>query len=225
MNRRSALLAFFKGAFVTVGGLGPAFGDTVPSRVEAAEPIRIVALGDSLTAGYGLPPGDAFPVRLEAALRAKGHHVEVINAGVSGDTADQGLARLEWSLPEKADAAIVEFGANDALRGLDPRATRRALDEMVGKLRQRGLPVLVSGMLAPRNMGPAYAAAFDPIFPEVAAKHGAILDPFFLEGVAVDARLNQGDGIHPNRAGVEVIVARILPKVEELIARAKAKRS
>lgn len=191
----------------------------------AAEPIRIVALGDSLTAGYGLPPGDAFPVRLEAALKRKGHHVEVINAGVSGDTADQGLARLDWSMPDNADAAIVEFGANDALRGIDPKATRAALDEMVGRLTAKGLPVLVTGMLAPRNMGPDFAARYDPIFPEIAAKHGAVFDPFFLEGVALEARLNQRDGIHPNREGVDVIVARILPKVEDLIARAKAKRS
>lgn len=191
----------------------------------AAEPIRIVALGDSLTAGYGLPPGDAFPVRLEAALKRKGHHVEVINAGVSGDTADQGLARLDWSTPDNADAAIVEFGANDALRGIDPKATRAALDEMVGRLTAKGLPVLVTGMMAPRNMGPDFAARYDPIFPEIAAKHGALFDPFFLEGVALEARLNQRDGIHPNREGVDLIVARILPKVEELIARAKAKRS
>lgn len=195
------------------------------TTASAAEPIRIVALGDSLTAGYGLPPGDAFPVRLEAALKRKGHHVEVINAGVSGDTADQGLARLDWSTPDNADAAIVEFGANDALRGIDPKATRAALDEMVGRLTAKGLPVLVTGMMAPRNMGPDFAARYDPIFPEIAAKHGALFDPFFLEGVALEARLNQRDGIHPNREGVDVIVARILPRVEELIARAKAKRS
>ncbi|MEJ1161848.1 arylesterase [Prosthecomicrobium sp. N25] len=191
----------------------------------AADPIRILALGDSLTAGYGLPPGDAFPVRLEEALKARGHHVRVINAGVSGDTADQGFARLDWALAEGADAAIVEFGANDALRGIDPKVTRQAIDGIVGTLTGRGIPVLLAGMLAPRNMGPAYQAAYDPIFPEVAARYGVIFDPFFLEGVVLDPALNQRDGIHPNRAGVDRIVARILPKVEELIGRVRAKRS
>jgi acyl-CoA thioesterase-1 len=195
-----------------------------PGPGQAAEALRIVALGDSLTAGYGLPPGDAFPVRLEAALKARGHHVVVINAGVSGDTAEQGLARLDWSMPADADAVIVEFGANDALRGIDPAVTRRALDDLVGRLVARGLPVLVSGMRAPRNLGEAFAAAYDPIFREVAERHGAVFDPFFLEGVALDPKLNQPDGLHPNRAGVDVLVARILPAVEALVEKARARR-
>jgi acyl-CoA thioesterase-1 len=203
--------------------LGAVLAAAIPAR--AADLIRILALGDSLTAGYGLPPGDAFPVRLEAALKARGHHVAVINAGVSGDTADQGLARLDWALAEGADAAIVEFGANDALRGIDPKATRAAMDQMVGALKAREIPVLVAGMLAPRNMGPVYAAAFDPIFQDVAAKHGALLYPFFLDGVILDPALNQRDGIHPNRAGVDRVVERILPAVEDLIARVRARRS
>ena len=215
VNRRTAALGLVAlcAAPAAAGAAGP------------GGPIRIVALGDSLTAGYGLPPGDAFPVRLEAALTARGHHVVVINAGVSGDTAEQGLARLDWAMPADADAAIVEFGANDALRGIDPKATRAALDGMVGALARRGLPVLVVGMLAPRNLGPAFAAAYDPIFAEVARAHGALFDPFFLDGVALDPRLNQADGIHPNRAGVDAIVARLLPRAEELVALARARRT
>lgn len=190
----------------------------------AAEPLRIVALGDSLTAGYGLPQKDAFPVKLEAALRAKGHDVEVINAGVSGDTASGGLARLDWSVPEGTDGVILELGANDALRGVDPAVTRKALDEALGKLGDRGIEVLLAGMRAPRNMGPEYAAAFDPIFPELTKEHGVVFYPFFLEGVATDTALNQGDGIHPTAKGVERIVQQILPSVEKLIARIAAKR-
>lgn len=187
--------------------------------------IKIVAFGDSLVAGYGLPVGQAFTARLQAALRARGHAVEIVNAGNSGDTVDDGLARLDWSIPADADAVIVEFGANDALRGLDPAATRTGLDELVGRLAARSVPVLVAGMVAPRNLGPRYTAAFDPIFAQVAKKHGALFYPFFLDGVATTARLNQPDGIHPNAAGVAVIVERILPSVESLIAQVKAKRS
>lgn len=190
----------------------------------AAEPVRIVALGDSLTAGYGLPAAAAFPARLARALAAKGHAVTVENAGVSGDTASGGLARLDWSVPEGTDAVIVELGANDALRGIDPRATRGALDEIVRRLKARGIAVLLAGMRAPPNMGEDYARAFDAIYPELAAAHRIPLYPFFLDGVAADRTLNQGDGIHPTAAGVEAIVAGILPKVEELIAQAQAKR-
>lgn len=192
---------------------------TAPAR--AADTLKIVALGDSLTAGYGLPPADAFPVRLEAALKAKGHNIVVINAGVSGDTAQQGLDRLDWSLPADAGAVIVALGANDALRGVPPETTRRSLDEIVGRLTAKGLPVLVAGMIAPRNMGAGYAAAYDTIFADVARKHGQSLYPFFLDGVVLDPALNQRDGIHPNRAGVDRVVERILPSVEALIARAE----
>lgn len=187
---------------------------------QAADPVKIVMLGDSLTAGLGLPPGDALPAQLERALTAKGHHVHVINAGVSGDTAADGLARLDWALDPQAKAVIVALGANDALRGLPPASTRGALDEILTSLSGRALPTLIAGMTAPRNLGPDYAAAFDPIFGALAAKHGAILYPFLLEGVAVVPALNQRDGIHPNRDGVAEIVKRMLPSVEALIAKA-----
>jgi acyl-CoA thioesterase-1 len=181
-------------------------------------PIRIVVLGDSLTAGYGLPGSAAFPARLERALLAKGLKVTVANAGVSGDTASDGLARLDWSVPEGTDAVILELGANDALRGVDPKVTRRALEAILRRLQARNIPVLLCGMLAPRNLGPDYSRAFDAIYPELAAAQRVLLYPFFLDGVATDARLNLADGLHPSAAGVDVIVARILPKVQELIA-------
>ncbi|HET7714508.1 MAG TPA: arylesterase [Bauldia sp.] len=187
-----------------------------------ADPLRIVALGDSLTAGYGLESAEAFPAQLEAALRKRGHDVVIVNAGVSGDTASDGLARVDWSVEADADAVIVALGANDALRGVDPAITRDALDKLLARLYERGLPVLLAGMLAPPNMGQDYAAAFDAIYPELAEQHGAILYPFFLEGVAARADLNQSDGMHPNAAGVAIIVDGIVPSVEALIARASA---
>jgi acyl-CoA thioesterase-1 len=191
----------------------------LPAR---AEPLRIVALGDSLSAGYGLESPDAFTGALQAALVARDHDVVIVNAGVSGDTASDGLARVDWSVGEDADAVIVELGANDALRGVDPAITRDALDRLLARLAERGLPVLLAGMMAPPNLGEDYAAAFNPIYPELAEKHGALLYPFFLDGVAADASLNQADGIHPNAAGVAVIVERIVPSVEALIAEASA---
>ncbi|MCG8650284.1 MAG: arylesterase [Pirellulales bacterium] len=189
--------------------------------VDAAKTKRLIAFGDSLTAGLGVAPEDAFPRQLEAALRARGHAIEVVNAGVSGDTTAAGLSRLDWVIPQDADAVIVELGANDALRGLDPGAARANLDRIVTRLKARGLPVLVAGMLAPRNLGPEYAAAFDPIFADIATTHEALLYPFFLEGVAGEAKLNQPDGLHPNAEGVATIVRRILPSVEKLIAQIK----
>jgi acyl-CoA thioesterase I len=188
------------------------------------KPVRIVALGDSLTAGYNLPAEAAFPVRLERALKAKGHAVAVENAGVSGDTASGGLGRLDWSIGEGTDAVIVELGANDALRGLDPRLTRQALDAILQRLKARNVAVLLAGMRAPPNMGADYGRAFDAIYGELAAKHGVLLYPFFLDRVASERALNQGDGIHPTAPGVDVIVQGILPKVEELIAQVRAKR-
>jgi acyl-CoA thioesterase-1 len=179
----------------------------------------IVALGDSLTAGYGLPAADAFPVRLEAALKARGHDVTVINAGVSGDTSTGGLARLDWAVGPEADAVIVELGANDTLRGVDPAETRKAIDAIVGRLSERGLPVLVAGMLAAPNLGPDYKAAYDSIFPDIAKAYDAVLYPFFLDGVAADPALNQPDGIHPTAEGVDIVVERILPSVEALLER------
>jgi acyl-CoA thioesterase-1 len=186
--------------------------------------IVILALGDSLTAGYQLPPDKSFPAQLQAALRAKGQNVRVENAGVSGDTASEGLARLDWSLPEEADAVIVEFGANDALRGFDPQVTEQALDQILARLKQRGLPVLLAGMEAPRNWGPDYAARFAAIYPRLAEKHGVLLYPFFLKDVATVRELNQQDGIHPTAEGVAVIVRNILPDVERLIDRARQRK-
>ncbi len=186
-----------------------------------AAPLRIVALGDSLTAGYQLAPTDAFPAKLQAALRAKGYDVEVVNAGVSGDTAANGLARLDWSVPAETDAVIVELGANDMLRGLDPARTRATLAEILARLRARGLPVLLAGMRASPNLGPDYVAAFDAIYPDLAGHYGALLYPFFLDGVALDQAYTLPDGLHPTARGVDVIVARILPSVEALMSRAR----
>ena len=199
----------------------------MPARAQpaAGHPVKIVALGDSLTAGYGLPADAAFPVRLERALTGKGLAVDVINAGVSGDTSADGLARLDWSVPDDTDAAIVELGANDALRGIDPQLTRAALDAILTRLAARRLPVLLAGMRAPPNMGAEYAKTFNTIYPDLAAAHGVLLYPFFLDGVAAEPRLNQGDGVHPTAAGVDVIVARLLPKAEELVTRARAART
>ena len=185
--------------------------------------ITVLALGDSLMAGYGLEAQQAFPVKLQAALRAEGLDVTIINAGVSGDTAAAGLARLDWSLDDSVAAVIVELGANDALRGLPVPQAEQALDAILGKLAQRKLPVLLAGMAAPRNLGPAYQQAFDAIYARLAAKHDALLYPFFLDGVAADPGLNQADGLHPNEAGVDAIVTRILPSVRQLLAKAVVK--
>jgi len=184
-----------------------------------------VVLGDSLSAGFGLAGQDALPAKLERALKARGIAAEIANAGVSGDTAAGGLARHDWAVPEGTDAVILELGANDALRGSDPKATRAALDIIIRRLKERHIAVLLAGMLAPRNLGEDFAKAFDPIYPELAAAHDLILYPFILDGVAGDAALNQADGMHPTAAGVDIIVGRMLPKVEELVARAKAGKS
>jgi acyl-CoA thioesterase-1 len=194
------------------------------SAAGADRPVRIVALGDSLTAGLGLPANAAFPARLEQALTAKGMAVEITNAGVSGDTASAGLARLDWSVPEGTDAVIIELGANDTLRGTDPKVTREALEGIVGRLRERRIEVLLAGMRAAPNLGPDYGRDFDAIYPDLAARNDLLLYPFFLDGVATDAKLNQRDGLHPTAAGVDAIVARILPKAEELVARVRDKR-
>jgi acyl-CoA thioesterase-1 len=185
----------------------------------AAAPVKIVALGDSLTAGLGLPATEAFPARLEAALKARGRDVTIVNAGVSGDTASGGLARLDWSVGDDATAVIVELGANDALRGLDPKATGATLDRLLARLAGRHLPVLLTGMLAPRNFGADYATAFDAIYPDLARKYGVVFYPFFLDGIVTRPELFQPDGLHPNAAGVNAIVEKILPSVEDLLAR------
>ena len=191
----------------------------------ADRPLKIVAFGDSLTAGLGLPANEAFPAKLEAALNAKGYAVSIVNAGVSGDTASAGLARFDWSVPGDTDAVILELGANDALRGVDPRQTKTALDAILDKLDARHIPVLLAGMQAPRNMGADYVHAFDAIYPALASTHRVVFYPFFLDGVATDPKLNQGDGMHPAAAGVDVIVTRILPRVEDLIGRVRAERN
>ncbi len=196
---------------------------TILSSSGRAETVTLLALGDSLTAGLGLDPPDAFPAKLEAALRAKGHDVKVINAGVSGDIAAQGAARLDWALGDDVDGVIIELGANDALRGLAPAQMEAALAEILGKLEARKLPILLTGMRAPPNLGPDYAAAFDGVFARLAEAHGALLYPFFLDGVAAVPELNQSDGMHPNAKGVDVIVARLLPATEELLARIAAR--
>lgn len=183
--------------------------------------MKIVAFGDSLTAGYGLPDNEGFVPRLQAALAATSIAADVHNAGVSGDTASDGLARLDWSVPEGTDAVILELGANDMLRGLKPEVTRDALDAILRRLTARHVAVLLCGMRAAPNLGSEYGTAFERIYPELAAKYDVLMYPFFLDGAAADLKLLQHDGLHPNAAGVDGIVARILPKVEELIARAR----
>lgn len=195
--------------FLTAAGAG--------SVAAQGKPVTILAFGDSLVAGFGLGSRDGFTARLEAALRAKGVNARVVNAGLSGDTSAGGLARLDWALEPKPDFAIVELGANDGLRGLDPAQTRANLDAILAKLKAKGVPALFAGMYAPPNMGPDYGRAFNALYPDLAKKHGVLFYPFFLDGVAADASLNQPDGIHPNAKGVDVIVARILPHVLKLI--------
>ena len=189
-----------------------------PQTGRAADgPIRLLVLGDSLTAGYGLPASQAFPLRLQARLLAAGRNVKVINAGVSGDTTAGGLARLGWALADKPDFAIIELGANDALRGIDPKSTFQNLDRIIARLTRAGIKILVTGMYAPPNWGREYTEQFDAIFPKLAKKYDVMLYPFFLDGVATLPKLNQPDGIHPNAAGVEEIVDRITPYVLRLL--------
>ena len=199
-------------ALLLVGGLAL-------SEAAAAGSVKVVALGDSLTAGLGLPANQSFPAKLEAALKARGHDVTVVNAGVSGDTASDGLARLDWSVGDDANAVIVELGANDALRGLDPATTRAALDKLLQRLAERHLTVVLAGMLAPRNFGADYARSFDAIYPDLAAKYRVTLYPFFLEGLVSRSDLLQADGLHPTAAGVDLIVGRVVPIVETVLAR------
>ncbi|MGC1464650.1 MAG: arylesterase [Pseudolabrys sp.] len=190
----------------------------------ADAPVKIVVLGDSISAGFGLPVQDALPAKLAGALKAKGVAATIANAGVSGDTASGGLERLDWSVPDGTDAVIVELGANDALRGIDPKVTKQALDSILRQLEQRHIAVMLAGMRAPRNMGAEYVKAFDAIYPALASTHNVVFYPFILDGVATDPKLNQRDVMHPNAEGVDVIVARLLPKVEDLIARVRSSR-
>ena len=183
----------------------------------AASLTRILVLGDSLSAGYGLPAGEAFPVKLGIKLRAAGHDVKMLNGGVSGDTSAGGRARLNWALADKPRFAIIELGANDGLRGLDSEAMRENLDDIIVRLKAAGIGVLLTGMRAPPNIGPDYGKSFNRIFPDLAKKHDVLLYPFFLDGVAAISSLNQRDGIHPNPRGVAVIVDRIMPFVVRLL--------
>jgi acyl-CoA thioesterase I len=187
----------------------------------AAGPIKIVVLGDSLSAGLGVSASDAFPAKLQKALKDKGIDIDMINAGVSGDTSSGGRDRLDWSVPEGTEGVIVELGANDALRGTDPAVTRTALSDIVSRLKARGIAVLLCGMLAPPNYGADYAARFNSIYPDLAKSFSVALYPFFLEGVAADAKLNQADGIHPTPAGVDIIVTRMMPTVEAFLGSIK----
>ena len=190
-----------------------------------AKPVKMVVLGDSLSAGLGLSAAAAFPVRLQKSLETKGIKVDMINAGVSGDTSSGGRDRLDWSVPEGTEAVILELGANDALRGTDPAVTRAALSDILTRLKARKIAVLLCGMLAPPNYGSEYAARFNAIYPELSKSFGVPLYPFFLEGVAADAKLNQADGLHPTAAGVEAIVKNILPMVEAFLGALSAQRS
>jgi acyl-CoA thioesterase-1 len=202
---------------------GPAAAQA-PAAVPA-KPIKMVVLGDSLSAGLGLPAPAAFPARLQKALKDKGIEVDMINAGVSGDTTSGGRDRLDWSVPEGTEAVILELGANDALRGVDPKVTRSALTDILTRLKARGVAVLLCGMYAPPNYGSDYAARFNAIYPELAKSFGVPLYPFFLEGVATEARLNQADGMHPTAEGVDTIVRNILPTVQAFLGAISGQRS
>ena len=219
-GRRRALLQIAGAALCSA--LLPVATATRPTGAET--PVKIVALGDSLTAGLGLPEKDGFAPRLQAALAASGIDAQVQNAGVSGDTAANGLARLDWSVPEGTDAVMLELGANDMLRAIKPEVTQGALDAIVRRLTERHIEVLLCGMRAAPNLGAEYGQAFERIYPELAAKYNVLLYPFFLDGVAGDLRLLQHDGLHPTAKGIDTIVERILPKVKELVARVRAQR-
>ena len=195
------------------------------AAVSVTKPIKMVVLGDSLSAGLGLSASAAFPERLEKSLKTKGIVVDMINAGVSGDTSSGGRDRLDWSVPEGTEAVILELGANDALRGIDPAVTRAALTDILARLKARRIAVMLCGMVAPPNYGSDYSARFNAIYPELAKSFGVPLYPFFLEGVAADARLNQADGLHPTAEGVEVIVKNIMPAVEAFLGTISGQRS
>jgi len=188
-----------------------------PAWAEATKPIKLVVLGDSLSAGLGLPAQDAFPAKLQKALQAKGIAVDMINAGVSGDTSSGGRDRLDWSVADGTEGVIVELGANDAMRGIDPDLTRAALTDIVGRLKARKIAVMLCGMLAPPNFGADYGARFNSIYPDLAKQFDVPLYPFFLDGVAADAKLNQADGIHPTAEGVDIVVNNMLPTVEAFL--------
>ena len=189
------------------------------AAAEATKPLHIVAFGDSLSAGYGLRPKDAFPAQLQKQLKAGGHNVVVTNGSVSGDTTADGLQRLEWAVPDGTDAVILELGGNDALRGIEPKQTRANLEKIIASLKKRNIPILLAGMMSPANWGDHYSDEFDAIFPDLAREHALVFYPFFLEGVVFDPKLNLDDGMHPSGKGIAEIVKRIMPSVEALIAR------
>jgi acyl-CoA thioesterase-1 len=224
---RKAMSVFFVTFGIILGGhFGPDFNAAHGIETAQNKSIRILAFGDSLTAGYGLDdPVDAFPSQLEAALRSKGHDVKILQAGVSGDTTTGGRSRLEWSLAENPDAVIVALGGNDALRAVNPSVILDNVDFIVRRIQQDGIPVLIAGMLAPPNLGRDYGDRFNAIFSGVATETGALIYPFFLEGVVAVPELNQDDRIHPTVEGVAVIVSRIMPVVEKLIDRVKGNRT
>lgn len=207
-------MAFKQLAFLAFGG----FLAILTAFPVAAEPYRIVGFGDSLMAGYGLGPGEGFPEKLQAALQKKGHDVVIANAGVSGDTSSGGLSRLDWSVPDGTQLVILELGANDMLRGIAPEVTEQNLDKMLGRLKERDMAVLLVGMVAAPNLGPDYADAFNGIFPRLAEKYSVQLYSFFLDGVAADRQFLLEDGMHPNAAGIDRMVERVLPTVEKLLA-------
>ncbi|MGL4395881.1 MAG: arylesterase [Hyphomicrobium sp.] len=201
-------------------------GSLAPMDAAASDrPVRIIAFGDSLTAGYMLPESAAFPRQLQVALEGKGYKVEITNAGVSGDTTSGGLERLAWTLDGGTDAVILELGANDALRGIDPKIASANLDSMIGTIKATGADVLLVGMKAPRNWGDDYVAAYDPIFASLAAKHAVPLYPFFLDGLTAGSNLVMADGLHPTEKGVGEIVKRILPEAEALVQRVHSRRT
>jgi len=215
------LLVFATAAIVTFyAAKASAHAEAMQEKQE----IVILSFGDSLMAGYQIPIDKAFPAQLEAALRERGYSVRVLNSGVSGDTAADGLGRLDWSLNEKVDGAIVEFGANDALRGIEPKVTEPSLDAILKALKDKRIELLVAGMEAPRNWGKDYDDAFCAMYPRLAAKYGALLYPFFLQDVATVRSLELADGLHPTPDGVAVVVRNILPEVEKLIARIRERR-
>jgi acyl-CoA thioesterase-1 len=191
------------------------------ASIAGAAPIRILAFGTSLTEGYGVPPGAEFTAVLGRRLKQAGIDASVVDAGVSGDTTSDGLSRLDWTLVDRPDAVILELGSNDALRGIDPALTAKNLSAILGRLKSARLPVLLVGMKAPRNLGLEYDRAFDPIYPRLAMQYDVLLYPFMLDGVALNPKLNQADGIHPNPAGVRIIVDRMFPYVQKLVAEAK----
>jgi acyl-CoA thioesterase I len=205
--------------------LAPAMAFAQATAARETKPVKMVVLGDSLSAGLGLSAPAAFPARLQKALQSKGIAVDMINAGVSGDTSSGGRDRLDWSVPEGTEAVILELGANDALRGVDPKVTRSALTDILTRLKARGIAVLLCGMYAPPNYGADYSARFNAIYPDIARQFGVPLYPFFLEGVATEAKLNQQDGLHPTADGIDVIVKNILPTVEAFLGAITGQRS